>query len=67
MQVFLKKDDSVGYRALVQTEDHLVLFLQQLGEHTSSRAPCSSGLPGLLGRLRFGGCGLASGKDSSGV
>ncbi|GAB5574623.1 ER membrane protein complex subunit 1 isoform X1 [Prionailurus iriomotensis] len=30
IQVFLKKDDSVGYRALVQTEDHLVLFLQQL-------------------------------------
>ncbi|XP_011789422.1 PREDICTED: ER membrane protein complex subunit 1 isoform X5 [Colobus angolensis palliatus] len=31
IQVFLKKDDSVGYRALVQTEDHLLLFLQQLG------------------------------------
>ncbi|XP_070238234.1 ER membrane protein complex subunit 1 isoform X2 [Bos mutus] len=30
IQVFLKKDDSVGYRALVQTEDHLLLFLQQL-------------------------------------
>uniref|UniRef100_A0A8C4MFW0 ER membrane protein complex subunit 1 n=1 Tax=Equus asinus asinus TaxID=83772 RepID=A0A8C4MFW0_EQUAS len=30
--VFLKKDDSVGYRALVQTEDHLLLFLQQLGK-----------------------------------
>ncbi|XP_063487776.1 ER membrane protein complex subunit 1 isoform X27 [Symphalangus syndactylus] len=29
-RVFLKKDDSVGYRALVQTEDHLLLFLQQL-------------------------------------
>uniref|UniRef100_A0A2K5MWG0 ER membrane protein complex subunit 1 n=1 Tax=Cercocebus atys TaxID=9531 RepID=A0A2K5MWG0_CERAT len=28
--LFLKKDDSVGYRALVQTEDHLLLFLQQL-------------------------------------
>lgn len=26
----MKKDDSVGYRALVQTEDHLLLFLQQL-------------------------------------
>lgn len=36
IQVFLKKDDSVGYRALVQTEDHLLLFLQQLGEWTSS-------------------------------
>lgn len=33
--MFLKKDDSVGYRALVQTEDHLLLFLQQLGEQTS--------------------------------
>nr|XP_055118305.1 ER membrane protein complex subunit 1-like isoform X1 [Symphalangus syndactylus] len=33
IQVFLKKDDSVGYRALVQTEDHLLLFLQQLGSH----------------------------------
>uniref|UniRef100_A0A8C0K418 ER membrane protein complex subunit 1 n=1 Tax=Canis lupus dingo TaxID=286419 RepID=A0A8C0K418_CANLU len=32
IQVFLKKDDSVGYRALVQTEDHLLLFLQQLGK-----------------------------------
>ncbi|KAL7975821.1 hypothetical protein Chor_004560, partial [Crotalus horridus] len=28
IQVFLKKDDSVGYRALVQTGDHLLLFLQ---------------------------------------
>uniref|UniRef100_A0A8C4MAA3 ER membrane protein complex subunit 1 n=1 Tax=Equus asinus asinus TaxID=83772 RepID=A0A8C4MAA3_EQUAS len=27
-----RKDDSVGYRALVQTEDHLLLFLQQLGK-----------------------------------
>lgn len=26
----------MGYRALVQTEDHLLLFLQQLGEWTSS-------------------------------
>uniref|UniRef100_A0A2K6FH31 ER membrane protein complex subunit 1 n=1 Tax=Propithecus coquereli TaxID=379532 RepID=A0A2K6FH31_PROCO len=30
IQVFLKKDDSVGYRALVQTDDHLLFFLQQL-------------------------------------
>ncbi|PKU27738.1 hypothetical protein llap_21958 [Limosa lapponica baueri] len=29
IQVFLKKDDSVGYRALVQTEDHMLMFLQQ--------------------------------------
>lgn len=35
IQVFLKKDDSVGYRALVQTEDHLLLLLQQLGEWAS--------------------------------
>lgn len=39
IQVFLKKDDSVGYRALVQTEDHLLLFLQQLGEQTSFHSP----------------------------
>ncbi|XP_070812063.1 ER membrane protein complex subunit 1 [Pituophis catenifer annectens] len=32
IQVFLKKDDSVGYRALVQTKDHLLLFLQQPGK-----------------------------------
>lgn len=31
IQVFLKKDDSVGYRALVQTEDHMLMFLQQPG------------------------------------
>lgn len=31
IQVFLKKDDSVGYRALVQTADHMLLFLQQPG------------------------------------
>ncbi|KAK2499266.1 hypothetical protein MC885_006314, partial [Smutsia gigantea] len=38
IQVFLKKDDSVGYRALVQTEDHLLLFLQQLGGFLSHLA-----------------------------
>lgn len=32
IQVFLKKDDSVGYRALVQTEDHMLMFLQQPGD-----------------------------------
>ncbi|XP_025909423.1 ER membrane protein complex subunit 1 isoform X1 [Nothoprocta perdicaria] len=32
IQVFLKKDDSVGYRALVQTEDHMLIFLQQPGK-----------------------------------
>ena len=42
--MFLKKDDSVGYRALVQTEDHLLLFLQQLGERTSLN-PLVLGLP----------------------
>lgn len=41
IQVFLKKDDSVGYRALVHTEDHLLLFLQQLGERT----PCNPMFP----------------------
>ncbi|KAJ6656878.1 hypothetical protein lerEdw1_003209 [Lerista edwardsae] len=37
IQVFLKKDDSVGYRALVQTADHLLLFLQQPGKVLWSR------------------------------
>uniref|UniRef100_A0A803YN11 ER membrane protein complex subunit 1 n=1 Tax=Meleagris gallopavo TaxID=9103 RepID=A0A803YN11_MELGA len=37
IQVFLKKDDSVGYRALVQTEDHMLLFLQQPGKVVWSR------------------------------
>uniref|UniRef100_A0AAQ5Z3T8 ER membrane protein complex subunit 1 n=1 Tax=Amphiprion ocellaris TaxID=80972 RepID=A0AAQ5Z3T8_AMPOC len=29
VQAFLKKDDSVGYRAMVQTEDHTLTFIQQ--------------------------------------
>uniref|UniRef100_A0A8C8AYW2 ER membrane protein complex subunit 1 n=1 Tax=Otus sunia TaxID=257818 RepID=A0A8C8AYW2_9STRI len=37
IQVFLKKDDSVGYRALVQTEDHMLIFLQQPGKVVWSR------------------------------
>uniref|UniRef100_A0A7M4FKS6 ER membrane protein complex subunit 1 n=1 Tax=Crocodylus porosus TaxID=8502 RepID=A0A7M4FKS6_CROPO len=37
IQVFLKKDDSVGYRALVQTEDHMLVFLQQPGKVLWSR------------------------------
>ncbi|XP_066462451.1 ER membrane protein complex subunit 1 [Eleutherodactylus coqui] len=32
LQLFLKKDDSVGYRALVQTEDNQLVFLQQPGK-----------------------------------
>ncbi|XP_043942998.1 ER membrane protein complex subunit 1 [Protopterus annectens] len=32
VQAFLKKDDSVGYRALVQTTDHMITFLQQPGK-----------------------------------
>ncbi|XP_053546268.1 ER membrane protein complex subunit 1 [Bombina bombina] len=32
LQLFLKKDDSVGYRALVQTEDNQLLFFQQPGK-----------------------------------
>uniref|UniRef100_A0A8C5WC71 ER membrane protein complex subunit 1 n=1 Tax=Leptobrachium leishanense TaxID=445787 RepID=A0A8C5WC71_9ANUR len=32
LQLFLKKDDSVGYRALVQTEDNQLLYLQQPGK-----------------------------------
>uniref|UniRef100_A0A4W6G7T4 ER membrane protein complex subunit 1 n=1 Tax=Lates calcarifer TaxID=8187 RepID=A0A4W6G7T4_LATCA len=31
VQAFLKKDDSVGYRVMVQTEDHTLTFLQQPG------------------------------------
>uniref|UniRef100_A0A670J8L1 ER membrane protein complex subunit 1 n=1 Tax=Podarcis muralis TaxID=64176 RepID=A0A670J8L1_PODMU len=37
IQVFLKKDDSVGYRALVQTADHMLSFLQQPGKVLWSR------------------------------
>ncbi|XP_048375380.1 ER membrane protein complex subunit 1 isoform X2 [Sphaerodactylus townsendi] len=37
VQVFLKKDDSVGYRALVQTADHMLVFLQQPGKVLWSR------------------------------
>uniref|UniRef100_A0A8D0G247 ER membrane protein complex subunit 1 n=1 Tax=Sphenodon punctatus TaxID=8508 RepID=A0A8D0G247_SPHPU len=37
IQVFLKKDDSVGYRALVQTEDHMLMFLHQPGKVLWSR------------------------------
>ncbi|MCI4387380.1 hypothetical protein PGIGA_G00073390 [Pangasianodon gigas] len=31
VNAFLKKDDSVGYRVIVQTEDHVLTFLQQPG------------------------------------
>uniref|UniRef100_H3D366 ER membrane protein complex subunit 1 n=1 Tax=Tetraodon nigroviridis TaxID=99883 RepID=H3D366_TETNG len=31
VQAFLKKDDAVGYRVMVQTEDHTLTFLQQPG------------------------------------
>ncbi|KAK2851205.1 hypothetical protein Q5P01_007481 [Channa striata] len=31
VQAFLKKDDSVGYRVMVQTEDHTITFIQQPG------------------------------------
>uniref|UniRef100_A0A6Q2ZIG2 ER membrane protein complex subunit 1 n=1 Tax=Esox lucius TaxID=8010 RepID=A0A6Q2ZIG2_ESOLU len=31
VHAFLKKDDSVGYRVLVQTEDHALTFIQQPG------------------------------------
>uniref|UniRef100_A0A8C6SQW6 ER membrane protein complex subunit 1 n=1 Tax=Neogobius melanostomus TaxID=47308 RepID=A0A8C6SQW6_9GOBI len=31
VQAFLKKDDSVGYRVIVQTEDHQLTFIQQPG------------------------------------
>ncbi|CAL8319167.1 unnamed protein product [Merluccius merluccius] len=31
IQAFLKKDDSVGYRVMVQSEDHTLTFMQQPG------------------------------------
>ncbi|XP_076019538.1 ER membrane protein complex subunit 1 [Genypterus blacodes] len=31
VQAFLKKDDSVGYKVMVQTEDHTLTFIQQPG------------------------------------
>ncbi|XP_077588438.1 ER membrane protein complex subunit 1 [Stigmatopora nigra] len=31
VQTFLKKDDSVGYRVMLQTEDHTLTFIQQPG------------------------------------
>uniref|UniRef100_A0A3P9HHY8 ER membrane protein complex subunit 1 n=1 Tax=Oryzias latipes TaxID=8090 RepID=A0A3P9HHY8_ORYLA len=31
IQAFLKKDDSVGYRVMVQTKDHALTFIQQPG------------------------------------
>ncbi|XP_063064520.1 ER membrane protein complex subunit 1 [Engraulis encrasicolus] len=37
IQAFLKKDDSVGYRAMVQTEDFALTFLQQPGRVVWSR------------------------------
>lgn len=33
VNAFLKKDDSVGYRAIVQTEDLVLTFLQQPGTY----------------------------------
>uniref|UniRef100_A0A672G0Y0 ER membrane protein complex subunit 1 n=1 Tax=Salarias fasciatus TaxID=181472 RepID=A0A672G0Y0_SALFA len=37
IQAFLKKDDSVGYRAMVQTEDHTLTFIQQPGRTVWTR------------------------------
>ncbi|KAM9786088.1 ER membrane protein complex subunit 1 [Neosynchiropus ocellatus] len=37
VQSFLKKDDSVGYRVLVQAEDHSLTFVQQPGRLLWSR------------------------------
>uniref|UniRef100_A0A4W5P6Z2 ER membrane protein complex subunit 1 n=1 Tax=Hucho hucho TaxID=62062 RepID=A0A4W5P6Z2_9TELE len=36
VHAFLKKDDSVGYRVLVQTQDHALTFIQQPGTHTDT-------------------------------
>lgn len=35
VQAFLKKDDAVGYRVMVQTEDYTLTFLQQPGTTTN--------------------------------
>lgn len=37
VQAFLKKDDSVGYRVMVQTEDHTLTFIQQPGTKRKNR------------------------------
>ncbi|XP_046896146.1 ER membrane protein complex subunit 1 [Hypomesus transpacificus] len=37
VHAFLKKDDSVGYRVLVQTEDHALTFIQQPGRSVWNR------------------------------
>ncbi|KAM9299129.1 ER membrane protein complex subunit 1 [Gastrophryne carolinensis] len=37
LQLFLKKDDSVGYRALLQTEDDQLMFLHQPGKVSWTR------------------------------
>ncbi|XP_067096522.1 ER membrane protein complex subunit 1 [Osmerus mordax] len=37
VHAFLKKDDSVGYRVLVQTEDHALTFIQQPGRTVWNR------------------------------
>lgn len=37
VQTFLKKDDSVGYRVMVQTEDHMLTFIQQPGMDIKNR------------------------------
>lgn len=41
VQAFLKKDDAVGYRVMVQAEDHALTFLQQPG--TDGTFPVSPG------------------------
>lgn len=40
VQAFLKKDDAVGYRVMVQTEDHTLTFLQQPGTKGKNRKLC---------------------------
>lgn len=37
VQAFLKKDDAVGYRVMVQTEDHALTFLQQPGNENGCK------------------------------
>ncbi|XP_018413669.1 PREDICTED: ER membrane protein complex subunit 1 [Nanorana parkeri] len=45
LQLFLKKDDSVGYRALVQTEDNQLTFLHQPDHQSPRTDPSLRGQP----------------------
>lgn len=48
VQAFLKKDDAVGYRVMVQTEDHTLTFMQQPGTRGKNAKHCICCKRGLL-------------------